>query len=509
MDTLLLAGLVGVVAVAAGCLAHSRRQRFPPGPKGLPLLQNLLDVPRHSPQWEAYRDWGLKYNSDIVHLRLFGVSFVIVNTADAVTELFSRRSSVYSDRLHSTMLHDYIGWEKAIVMKNYGEDWREHSRLFHQSFQPKVIQEYYPRLYEEARKLLPRLLKGDDFVASLRVMTASAILGVTFGMEVNDSNDPYVTIADRAIQSLVEAGMPGSYMVEYIPLMRYIPSWAPGGKFRRDAAEWRTLVSDMFTKPFEHIKSAIRHGVARPSIATSLLMGLDDKQDNARREHVIRNVTGTAYVGAADTTVAALRTFILAMVMHPAIQKAAQAELDRVVGRDCLPTFADREHLPYLTAIQYEVLRWRPVAPLGFPRRANADDEYHGYHIPKDAIVLGNIWAILHDPARYRDPAAFDPARWLTPDGALRADAGDAMLAFGFARRICPGRHYAVANMWINMAYMLAAFDIAPPRDAAGCAVPPAGEHTTGLLTYPKPFGAVFTPRSAAALRLIVADADD
>ena len=53
------------------------------------------------------------------------------------------------------------------------------------------------------------------------------------------------------------------------------------------------------------------------------------------------------------------------MVLHPEVQKKAQAEIDAVVGPDRLPTFADRPNLPYIDALVKEILRWNPVAPMG------------------------------------------------------------------------------------------------------------------------------------------------
>lgn len=47
------------------------------------------------------------------------------------------------------------------------------------------------------------------------------------------------------------------------------------------------------------------------------------------------------------------------------VQKNAQVEIDRVVGPDRLPSLADRQDLPYVTAIVTEVLRWNSVAPTG------------------------------------------------------------------------------------------------------------------------------------------------
>lgn len=58
-------------------------------------------------------------------------------------------------------------------------------------------------------------------------------------------------------------------------------------------------------------------------------------------------------------------SFVLAMLHYPDIQKKAQIELDSVVGRERLPTFEDRPRLPLIDALCKEVMRWRPVTPLG------------------------------------------------------------------------------------------------------------------------------------------------
>jgi hypothetical protein len=63
-----------------------------------------------------------------------------------------------------------------------------------------------------------------------------------------------------------------------------------------------------------------------------------------------------------------LLNFMYAMVLHPAAQAKARAELDAVVGRSRLPDFSDRENLPYVNALLKETLRWQVIAPLGEPR---------------------------------------------------------------------------------------------------------------------------------------------
>jgi cytochrome P450 len=64
-------------------------------------------------------------------------------------------------------------------------------------------------------------------------------------------------------------------------------------------------------------------------------------------------------------TVATIHAFFKAMALFPEVQAKAKAELDAVVGPDRLPTFEDRERLPYINAVAFEAMRWHSVVPTG------------------------------------------------------------------------------------------------------------------------------------------------
>ena len=58
-------------------------------------------------------------------------------------------------------------------------------------------------------------------------------------------------------------------------------------------------------------------------------------------------------------------SFFVAALLRPDIQTVAQEELDAVTKRERLPTLEDRLRLPFVDAVCKEVMRWRPVVPLG------------------------------------------------------------------------------------------------------------------------------------------------
>ena len=53
------------------------------------------------------------------------------------------------------------------------------------------------------------------------------------------------------------------------------------------------------------------------------------------------------------------------MTLNPDVLRRAQEEVDRVVGSERLPSFSDREDLPFINAILKETLRWENVVPTG------------------------------------------------------------------------------------------------------------------------------------------------
>ncbi|KIJ25392.1 hypothetical protein M422DRAFT_273674 [Sphaerobolus stellatus SS14] len=81
-------------------------------------------------------------------------------------------------------------------------------------------------------------------------------------------------------------------------------------------------------------------------------------------EMIMKSAVAIASIGGTDTSRSAIALFILAIAMHPGVQQKAQAEIDSVVGTECLPDFSDRISLPYVDAVLKETLRWHNILPL-------------------------------------------------------------------------------------------------------------------------------------------------
>ena len=82
---------------------------------------------------------------------------------------------------------------------------------------------------------------------------------IGYGIAVQESDDPYISIAEEALKGINEAGIPGTFLVDLFPILKYIPSWFPGAGFQKKAARWREVTRIMAEKPFRHVQEQLVH----------------------------------------------------------------------------------------------------------------------------------------------------------------------------------------------------------------------------------------------------------
>ncbi|KZP02374.1 cytochrome P450, partial [Athelia psychrophila] len=453
----------------------TRRSRLPPGPRGWPLIGNLLDMPS-TDEWRTYAQWVKEFNSDILHLDICGTHIVILNSLEACVELLERRSSIYSTRHRS--VSDLMGYSWNLACLAYNDNCRAQRRYFHHEFEGRAIQAHYPSITNASHDLLQRFLDAPEkWQSHVRHAVGATIMDVAYGIEVQPVNDPYVATAEAAFASVTIATLPGAFMVDMMPILKHVPAWMPGAGFQRKAQAWHKLSDAVLEVPFATMKKAMAAGTARPSFCSRSIQEIDPKGDVKSEEFCIQAAAGTMYNAGSDTTVSLLESFILAMVLHPEVQAKAQAEMDLVLGPGHLPTFGDQELLPYFSAIMSECFRWEVVAPSGLPHMLTADDEYKGYVIPKGTIIIANAHQILHDESVYPDPYTFKPERFLKDGKIDQSVMNPTIAAFGFGRRVCPGRGLAEKSAWLTCGSILAAFHLSKATDAKGATIEPSARY--------------------------------
>ncbi|EIW55318.1 O-methylsterigmatocystin oxidoreductase [Trametes versicolor FP-101664 SS1] len=483
---------------------------LPPGPRPLPILGNLFDMPTKQ-LGPSLRDMADKYG-DVVYLDILGQPMVVVNSFEAALTILESRSANTSDRPQSPMA-ELCGFLWQFSLKGYTQTWRQYRKDFHSTFHPNAIPQYRPIHLREGRRLLQRLLETpENYLAITRHAFSATIMDAVYGIVVAERDDPVLARAEKVTARFSNIVTPGKYLVEVLPALRFLPSWLPGAQFKRNAEKWRPEIAAARDETFHISMDAIARGDARPCALASLVEKAMQKDGSISEQESerFRDVTAIAFLGKVLSTLNSMHAFFLAMVQFPEAQRKAQRELDAVIGPDRLPEFADRDALPYVRALVKEVMRWHSVAPTAIAHRTVDEDEYKGYRIPAGSIIVPNSWAMSQDPVAYPQPEMFIPERFLRgysgKDGSEVRDPE--RFQFGFVtdrtHRICPGRHFANDALFLAVASVLHTFDIRAPLGLDGKPLPVAPKIVRDFfLSYPEPFECTITPRSEKATLLI------
>ena len=300
----------------------------------------------------------------------------------------------------------------------------------------------------------------------------------------------------------------GAVLADFYPILQYIPTFFSPAK--REARQHCKNEIPLYTDLWLKAKStSLGNEKARRICVCDEVVKLQQQQGFS--DEYASYIPSQLWEGGSDTTSTELYGFFQALLLYPEVQAKGQAEVDRIIGSDRMPTLDDMDQLPYVRACVKETLRWLPTAVLGaVPHSTIADDIYEGYKIPKNATVVLNVWAIHRDPARYSNPERFVPERYLGDNKSSQESATSVDVSkrdhfgFGAGRRICPGMNVADRTMLLGIVRTFWAFDVKPKFDATGKPkLPVQDDFLPGFVAIPKYFDVAITPRSEEKAKFI------
>ncbi|KAJ4474472.1 cytochrome P450 [Lentinula aciculospora] len=506
----LFVGLCLSVLLVLFLQLHVKRDkwiRVPPGPKGT-FFTGIKDQLTQSP-WKLYAQWAEHYQSPIISFWIYNRRIIVLNDQKSVRDILDKRAPLYSDRPKSWMYHELCGRGKSVFnISSLDKRHGKYRRLLQHGLSGRAIREYHDLLDNEANVFVESMIQEPDtFQHHLRRNAAAVIMKIAYGYTLTENDDPFIRVAEESAKISGWALAPGRWIVDYYPIVRFIPSWFPFAQFKRQGDKWRKQLESLSDVPHNWVKKQMEQPSYMECFTTHFLR----RNADAEAEDIVKWAAGGLYAGASDTTVSALTSFILLMALHPDVQETAQREITDFCGTGKYPSVTDLQSLHYLNALFKEVLRYAPVSNIALPHRVIQDDVYQSHFIPKDSTVIANTWAILHDPALYPEPFEFKPSRFV--DNALigqhqprhgdsedskhskyskYSDNSDIELnpdprayCFGYGRRTCPGMQLAEISILLIMSRVLSKFKVSLP---VGVDPAPHIEFTSGITSHVKPF---------------------
>ncbi|KAI9566969.1 cytochrome P450, partial [Boletus coccyginus] len=455
---------------------------IPPGPSGHWLFGTPFPESRAPFKFaELTKQYG-----PVFSLRHGPRLFVVIGRYQAAMEVMDKEGASLADRPRSIAAGETLSGGMRVVAERSGERLRRYRRALHAAMQPKMAETYEHLQLRHAKNVLLDILDDpESHQMHSRRFAASVIMEITYGKVTPTSyTDPEVLAVNRCLKRFGRAMLPGAYLVDTFPILQYVPGYLT------NLRKWHQEELALFQGQLDTVQQQMAEGTARPCFAQFLI---ENKREFQIEDKEMAYVAGAMFGAGSETTASSITFAMMVAALHPEAQAKVHEELDRVVGRERLPSFADQEMLPQVTAFILETSRWRPVnlGQQGVPHCATKDIVWKQYVIPKGATVIGCHWAIANDPDVFPDPENFDPQRWLTAQGTLRDDVR--FCTFGFGRRACPGQYIANRSIFIGVALILWAFrlseDPKAPIDSFG--------FSDTVNQIPDPFRLIVEPRSS------------
>ena len=441
-------------------LPHGLRQFDElPGPRGIPLLGNALQIeaPRFHLQLE---DW-CREHGPFFKLQIGNRKLLVVGDHHAITAVLRDRPDGLSRTSRLEQIWTELGLPVGVFGAN-GDVWQRQRRMVMAGFDPAHVKRYFPALQAVSQRLAGRWRLAAqksvsiDLQADLMRYTVDTIAGLAFGAEVNtlESDDDVIQQhLDKIFPALTQRTL------ALVPTWRFLPS-AADRQLAHSIAEVNAAVAGFVGQARARLQADPALREHPNNLLEVMLVAADQTGSGIDDQQVAGNVL-TMLLAGEDTTANTIAWMIYLLWRNPQALTRATCEVRRVVADAANPTFDEMAQLNYVEACASETMRLKPVAPLILLQTLHAMT-IGDVQVPAGIIVGCLMRRDSVSDSHLPHAAAFQPERWLAGGeaGGQATAAKRISMPFGAGPRICPGRYLALLEMKMAMAALLHNFDI-------------------------------------------------
>ena len=477
LEATLVLACAFICAILLQAIQRARAQRsthLAPGPSPYPLIGNLHQLvgkPGHVAMTDMAEEFGKIYTLYLPG----GQRCVVVNSIDLAREALLTRRDDFSGR-PATFIADYLSRGlKDIICADFTQTMILQRKIAHSALRMygSGLKHLEGLICSEVEHLSQRISarKGKPFdpKEDIQLAVLNVICAVVYGESYEINDEEFLRIVkynDEFIRLF------GSYnILDLLPWLRFLPL-----KDMKRLRESRAIRDDILDSKYREHKQRFEEDNANNNfeindLTDALLKAHYEAQMEDGKvtqllseDHIVMTMNDVFNAGL-ETTSTTLRWLMAYMATYPDVQARVHAELDDVIGSGRMPCLNDRGNLPFLESTIAEVLRIRAIVPLSLPHKSTCDTSLGGYDVPKDTMLITNIWAIHHDTDEWDEPEVFKPERFLDSEGKFSAAGVRSYLPFSAGRRGCLGESLAKTELFVVASRLLHQFKVENPPE--------------------------------------------
>ncbi|WP_436497445.1 cytochrome P450 [Actinokineospora sp. HUAS TT18] len=401
-------------------MTHPRR--VPPGP---PRSQTFSLLKKLKSDRLTLMSTAAETYGDAVRVGIGPKTLYFFNHPDHAKHILADNSANYHKGI------GYVEARRALgdgLLTSDGALWKEQRRTIQPVFQARRISGQADTIVEEAAKLVARLRTREsggpvDVLHELTGFTLG-VLGRTLldaDLDAFESiGHSFEAVQDQAMFEMETMGM--------------VPTWLP----LRRQREFRAASADLT----RIVEALVAERIGNPrdpadDVISRLILSTSQEADPRVAGQRMRDELITLLLAGHETTASTVGWALYLVDKHPEVAQRLHEEAVAVLG-DRTPVLEDLKKLTYTNMVLEEAMRLFPPVWI-LTRRAVADDEVGGYHVPAGSDVMVCPFTMHRHPAFWDNPEKFDPSRF-DPD-LPNTRPRYAYLPFGAGPRFCVGSH--------------------------------------------------------------------